>query len=667
MSMSRFDATDLEAVNALRILSIDMVQEANSGHPGLPMGAAPASYVLFTRHLRCAPKDSSWPDRDRFVLSAGHGSALLYSLLHLGGFGLSLDDLKQFRQWGSKTPGHPESFVTDGVEATTGPLGQGCANSVGMAIAESHLAQRFGASVVDHRTWALVGDGDLMEGIAYEAASLAGHLGLGKLCWIYDANDVSLDGPLSLSFSEDVRARFEACGWQVQSVEDGDHDLEAIDDALGAATEETQRPSLIIVKTTIGYGSPNKAGLCAAHGAPLGEEEVARTRESLGWKNGEPFSIPESVRERFTECLDRSASHHDEWQSRFAAWSTEKPTLAEQWRDAMERGVPEDLEDHFPSFEAGTSMATRVASGKVLNAVAEKIPWLIGGDADLGSSTKTLLQKEESFDGATGAGRNLHFGVREHAMAAIANGVCYHGGARPFVSTFFCFSDYMRPSMRLAALSNLDPIYVFTHDSIAVGEDGPTHQPVEQLAALRAIPRLTVIRPGDAHECAAAWKWMLQGSQGPCALVLSRQDLPILDRDDYAPSDGLMRGGYVVAEADGKAQVTLVASGSELGLIVGVREELQRQGVGARVVSLPSWEIFESQEPSYRNEVIPAEPTLCVGIEAGVRQGWDRWLGPQGVFLGMNRFGASAPGERLQKAFGFTQERVVELVLDYLS
>ncbi len=665
--MSRFDALDQQAVNALRVLSIDMVQEANSGHPGLPLGAAPAAYVLFTRHLRCDPRDPSWPDRDRFVLSAGHGSALLYSLLHLGGFGLSLDELKQFRQWGSRTPGHPESFITQGVEATTGPLGQGCANSVGMAVAERHLAHRFGSDLVDHRSWALVGDGDLMEGLTYEAASLAGHLGLGKLCWIYDANDVSLDGPLSMSFSENVAQRFEACGWQVLEVADGDEDLDGIDDAMNAARQENAKPSLVVVRSTIGYGSPHKAGLSAAHGAPLGEDEVALTREKLGWEDPEPFVIPEAIRERFRERLEATATQHARWQTHFDTWSAAEPARATAWKDALEGTLPTDLDAILPGFKTGISVATRVASGKVLNTLAEKIPWLIGGDADLGSSTKTGLSAESDFDGATGAGRNLHFGVREHAMAAIANGICYHGGARPFVSTFFCFSDYMRPSMRLAALSGLDPIYIFTHDSISVGEDGPTHQPVEHLAALRSIPRLTVIRPGDAHECTAAWKWILQNAQGPSALVLSRQSLPILDREHYASADGLLRGGYVLAEAGAPAQVTLVASGSELSLAVAARETLEKQGVGVRVVSLPSWEIFESQEPSYRSQIIPPEPTLCIGIEAGVRQGWDRWLGPRGVFLGMNRFGASAPGERLQEAFGFTRDHLVEMVLDYLS
>jgi transketolase len=650
-------------VDTIRTLAIDAVQKANSGHPGLPLGAAPMAYVLWSRHLKHNPRDPDWPDRDRFVLSAGHGCMLWYCLLYLTGYDLSLDDLKAFRQWGSRTPGHPEYGLTPGVEATTGPLGQGTANAVGMAIAERYLAHRFnrpGLEIVNHRTFALVSDGDLMEGISNEASSLAGHLRLGKLTFLYDSNQVSLDGPTSLAFTEDVGKRYEAYGWQVLRVEDGNTDLDAIDGALSLAEQETRRPTLIIVRTTIGYGSPNKSGTSEAHGSPLGPEEVALTKKSLGWDHEEPFYVPEDALAHFRTAVERGKQSHFEWSRAFDSWASANHDLAEEWRQSLAGELPIGWDADLPKWKAGEKEATRAAAGKVLNLLAERVPALLGGDADLSVSTSTKLKKEADFDGQTGEGRNLHFGVRELAMAGVANGMAYHGGIRPFVATFFCFSDYMRPSVRLSAVAELPVIFVWTHDSVGLGEDGPTHQPVEHLMSLRAMPNFTVIRPADPNEAAEAWRVAMQHRDGPVGLVLSRQKLPVIDPAKYAAPSGLGRGAYVLAEGSGGSpRLILIATGSEVSLALEAREKLERGGISTRVVSMPSWELFARQDPAYRDQVLPASVPARLSIEAGAKLGWERWVGDRGDSIGLERFGASAPGEVVLKELGFSVENVV--------
>ena len=660
---------DQLCVDTIRTLSIDVVQRANSGHPGLPLGAAPMAYVLWQRHLKHNPRDPRWPDRDRFVLSAGHGSALLYVLLHLTGYDLTLDDLKGFRQWGSRTPGHPEFRLTPGVEATTGPLGQGSANAVGMAIAERALAARFnrpGHEIVNHRTFALVSDGDLMEGISSEAGSLAGHLGLGKLLYLYDDNHVTLDGPTRWTFTEDVLQRYAAYGWQVLRVAEGDTDLDGIDAAVRAGMSETARPTIIAVRTTIGYGSPHKAGTSKAHGSPLGVEEVALTKKALGWEWTEPFTIPEDSAKSFRSAVERGIHAEADWERRFADYARVFPDLAEAWRREQKGDLPEGWDANLPRWKAGESLATRVASSKAINAIAPKMPALLGGDADLSESTKTVIEGDREFDGATGAGNNIHYGIREHAMAAIANGMAYHGGVRPFVATFFCFSDYMRPSIRLAALSELPVIFVWTHDSIGLGEDGPTHQAVEHLMALRAVPHLAIVRPGDANETSEAWRAAIEHRDGPVGLVLSRQNLPVLDRSG-ARGD-VSRGAYVLADASGGSpRLILIASGSELQLAVGAREKLQAEGIPTRVVSMPCWEFFEKQPREYRDAVLPREVTARLSIEAGVTLGWKRWVGDRGGSIGLDRFGASAPGDVAMRELGFTVEHVVRYSKDLLK
>jgi transketolase len=652
------------SINTLRTLAMDAVQKANSGHPGLPMGAAPMAYVLWARHLRFDPGDATWPDRDRFVLSAGHGSMLLYGLLHVFGGQLSLDDLKAFRQWDSRTPGHPERFLTPGVEATTGPLGQGSANAVGMAIAERMLASRFnrpGHTVVDHRTFALVSDGDLMEGVSAEAASMAGHLGLGKLIYLYDANEVTLDGPASLTFTgEDVLARYAAYGWHVTRVEDGNRDLDALDAAITGAIAETARPSIILVRTTIGYGSPNKSGTSEAHGAPLGAEEVALAKRQLGWTSEQPFHVPDEVRAHAAEVGGRGRAAHEAWRRALAAYGEKHPDLAREWQRVLAGQLPDGWDQDVPSFEAGKKVATRVAGGMVQNAIARRVPELVGGDADLGGSTRTVLSGAGSFAAASGAGRNLHFGVREHAMGSICNGIDYHGGLRPFASTFFCFSDYMRPAVRLAALNHQPIIFVWTHDSIGLGEDGPTHQPVEHLMALRAMPNLFVVRPGDATETVEAWRLAMERREGPTALVLSRQNLPVLDRAAVAPAAGVRLGGYVLRDAEGGApDVILIASGSELSVALAARDQLAAASVRTRVVSLPCWEAFAAQPQSYRDQVLPPPVRARVSVEAGVTLGWHTWIGDLGEPIGVDRFGASAPAEVLMDKYGITPDAVV--------
>jgi transketolase len=650
------------SIDTIRTLSIDAVQKANSGHPGLPLGAAPMAYVLWQRHLKHNPRNPHWPDRDRFVLSAGHGCALLYSLLYLTGYDLTLDDLKAFRQWHSRTPGHPEVLDTPGVEATTGPLGQGTANAIGMAMAERSLAHRFnrpGHTVVDHRTFCLVGDGDLMEGISSEAGSLAGHLKLGKLVYLYDDNHVTLDGPAKQSFTEDVLGRYAAYGWQVLRVENGNTDLDSIDRAIQTAVGQQERPTIIAVRTTIGYGSPHKAGTNAAHGSPLGPEEVALTKKALGWEWTDPFHVPDDALRSFRKAVDQGVKAEAEWERRFEAYAKAYPDLAELWRAERKGALPAGWDTDLPKWKVGESLATRVASGKAINAIAKKVPWLLGGDADLSESTKTKIEGDAEFDGQTGEGNNIHYGVREHAMAGIANGMAYHGGVRPFVATFFCFSDYMRPSVRLAALNRLSTIFVWTHDSIGLGEDGPTHQAVEQLMSLRAMPLFSIIRPGDANETAEAWRAAMEHRDGAVGLVLCRQNIPVLDRSG-AKGD-VSRGAYILAEASGgKPKVILLATGSELQLAVGGRQKLEAEGIPTRVVSMPCWEFFDAQPREYRDEVLPPSVRARLSIEAGVTLGWQKYVGDQGGSIGVDRYGASAPGDVVMREYGFTVDHVVE-------
>jgi transketolase len=662
--MSETNASDTAAleelaVNTIRVLSFECVQRANSGHPGLPMGCADLAYTLFTDSLKFDPKAPEWPDRDRFVLSAGHGSMLIYSMLHLCGYDLPLEELKNFRQWGSMTPGHPEYGDTPGVETTTGPLGQGTANAVGFALAESLLAARFNTpehKLVDHFTYALVSDGDLMEGISHEAASLAGHLGLGKLVYLYDDNAITIEGGMELASSEDTSARFESYGWQVQKI-DG-HDRQAIAAALEAARAETARPSIIIAKTTIGFGSPNKSGSSGVHGSPLGDEECGLTREALGWNYPE-CTVPDEVRALFLEPGTAGAGKHSAWNELLADYREKNPEKAADW-DRMQAGeLPAELRESLPVFESSEgSIATRAASGKVINAIADVIPELIGGSADLAPSNNTMVKDQDSIQGDRMAARNMHFGIREHAMGAMMNGMALHGGIRPYGGTFLVFSDYMRPSVRLAALMKQPVIYIWTHDSIFLGEDGPTHQPVEHLAALRAIPNLRVFRPADANETSMAWALSLEHGSGPSAILLSRQGLPIYD--DTRLGQGSERGAYVLdrEEGDDGPAVILLASGSEVATAREAAGMLKEQGVAARVVSMPCWEIFEEQDKDYRESVLPRAITARVAVEAGCPFGWERYTGQDGVVIGMNRFGASAPIKELSENFGFTAENV---------
>ncbi len=658
-------------VNTIRMLSADCVEKANSGHPGMPMGAATVAYVLWTRFLRHNPANPDWPDRDRFVLSAGHGSMLLYSLLHLTGYDLPLEELKNFRQWGSKTPGHPESHVTRGVETTTGPLGQGFANGVGMAIAERFLAAHFnrpGHDIVDHHIYGMVSDGDLMEGVSHEAASLAGHLKLGNIIYFYDDNHISIDGSTDLAFTENRVDRFKAYGWHVQSVEDG-NDMQAIEKAIRAAQKEEDRPSLISVRTHIGYGSPNKQDTASAHGEPLGAEEIKLTKENLGWPFEPPFLIPEEVLKHFRQALEKGKAWEEEWMDRFEAYEKADPELAKACQRWMSGQLPDGWERKIPSFPADPKgVATRVTSGTVLNAVAPILPNLIGGSADLAPSNKTFVKGGEVFQGGQYAGRNFHFGVREHGMGSILNGMALHGGVIPYGGTFLIFSDYMRPPIRLAAMMGLKVIYIFTHDSIGLGEDGPTHQPIEQLAALRAIPNLTVLRPCDANETAEAWRFALKHKEGPVALALTRQGLPILDRKEYASADGLHRGGYVLSDDGGKQpDIILMSSGSEVHIAIEAAQKLKEKGISVRLVSMPSWELFDKQTEAYRDQVLPPEINARVAVEAGATQGWHRYLGNKAGVVGIDHFGASAPYKVLYEKFGITADRVVEKALRLLN
>jgi transketolase len=659
--------TDLEksSINTIRFLAVDAVQKANSGHPGLPMGAAPMAYVLWNRFLKHNPLDPGWPDRDRFILSGGHGSMLLYALLHLTGYEeMTMEQLKSFRQWGSLTPGHPESNLTPGVEATTGPLGQGFSNAVGFSIAERFLASCFnrdGFPIVDHYTYVIASDGDLMEGVAAEAASLAGHLQLGKLIVLYDDNGISLAAPTSVSFSENVTGRFEAYGWQVLEVHDGNHDIEAIAAALQSARTERERPTLIRVKTVIGYGSPNKANTHGVHGSPLGEEEVKATKEHLEWPQEPAFHIPEDVLQHYREAVERGRVRQDEWKKLFTTYAKKYPDLAETWKTMWEGELPRGWKKALPSFSPDDgSLATRVVSGKVLNALAALIPNLIGGDADLAPSTNTYLKDEEEQQKKSPGGRNIRFGVREHAMGAIVNGMAYHGGLIPFGGTFLTFSDYMRGAVRVSALSHLHTIWVWTHDSVWLGEDGPTHQSVEHLAALRAIPNLLVLRPADANETVAAWKVALERRNGPVALVLSRQGLPVLDQKKFGTAEGLERGGYVLYDGGNSPDVMLIATGSEVSLALQARNLLKERGMEARVVSMPCWELFEMQDEAYRDSVLPPALKARVVIEAGVSMGWHRYAGEKGRLVCQDSFGASAPYKILLQKLGFTPERVAD-------
>jgi transketolase len=675
-------ALDQLCINTIRFLSIDAVQKANSGHPGLPMGAAPMAYILWTRFLKHSPANPQWWDRDRFVLSAGHGSMLLYSLLFLSGYGLSLEELQQFRQWGSRTPGHPERGITPGVETTTGPLGQGFANGVGMALAEAHLAARYnrpGYDVVNHYTYAIVSDGDLMEGVAAEAASLAGHLKLGKLVYLYDDNHICLAGSTGISFSEDRAKRFRSLGWHTVTVEDGNN-LEAMERAILEAKADKERPSLILVRTIIGYGSPHKQNSFESHGAPLGAEEVKATKLNLGWPLDPPFYVPEEALAHFRQSVDHGHKAELEWDRMFADYAKKFPELSHEFQQVMRGELPKDWAAAIPSFPADAKgIATRAASGKVINAIGPKLPALMGGSADLNPSTQTLLKGAGDFQnpdfgskdiqGASGGvwgyeGRNVHFGVREHAMGSIANGMAAHGGIIPYTATFFVFSDYMRPPMRLASLMDLGVVFVFTHDSIGVGEDGPTHQPVEHLSALRSIPGLIVIRPCDANETAVAWRVAIESRRQPVALVLTRQELPILDRICFGAAEGLSKGAYVLADTPGdKLDLILIATGSEVGLITAAQQKLAEKGIGVRTVSMPSWELFDAQPQEYKNEVLLPAVRARLAVEAGISQGWRKYVGDMGDVIGIDHFGSSAPAKVVFEKFGYTVDNVVARAL----
>ncbi|QQS46876.1 MAG: transketolase [Acidobacteriota bacterium] len=651
---------DQLCVNTIRTLAMDGVQKANSGHPGMPMGMAPAAYVVWTRCMRHNPGNPKWENRDRFVLSAGHGSMLLYSLLYLTGYkDFPLDQLKQFRQWGSLTPGHPESELSQAIETTTGPLGQGFANGVGMAIGAEYLAASFnrpGHDLFDYYIYAIVSDGDLMEGVASEAASMAGHLKLGRLIYLYDDNEISIDGSTKIAFTEDRAKRFEAYGWHVQTVTDA-NDLDAIEQAIRAAQADP-RPSIICVKSVIGYGSPNRAGTAKAHGEPLGVDEVRLTRQNLGWQYEEAFTVPEEALAHFRACVDRGAKAEAEWKSRFEAYSAVHTDLAARWFDWSQGELPAGWQNSMPVFPADKPMATREASGKVLNAFADALPMLIGGSADLRPSNNTFLNDKGEFQPDNYAGQNFHFGVREHAMGSVMNGIALTRPLIPFGGTFMVFYDYMRPPVRLAAMMGLQTIYVYTHDSIGLGEDGPTHQPVEQLSGLRSLPNLTLIRPADANETAVAWRIALENRHNPTALALTRQKLPVLDRTKYASAEGVAKGAYVLSDAD-RIDVILIATGSEVDVAIQAQEKLKSEGIGARVVSMPSWELFDAQPEEYRRSVLPAAVTARISIEAGVTFGWSKYVGEKGASIGLDRFGASAPYQTLMEKFGFTADNVV--------
>jgi transketolase len=655
-------------VNTIRTLAMDAVQAANSGHPGAPMGLAAAAYVLWTRVLKHNPKNPHWVDRDRFVLSGGHASMLLYSLLYLCGYDLSLREIENFRQWESKTPGHPEYGHTPGVETTTGPLGQGFTNAVGMAMAERHLAALFNrgnSKIVDHYTYVMCGDGDLMEGVSSEAASLAGHLGLAKLICIYDDNKISIEGSTDLAFTEDVAARFKAYGWQILKVKDG-NDLQAILTALQAAKAENSKPSLILLRTHIAYGSPNKQDSHEAHGAPLGENEVRLTKENLGWPADAKFLVPDKVLAEFRKCVAKGQKTEAAWNKKVDAFAAKNPELAEKWQASISGKLPRGWDAGIPDFKEGKPIATRAASGQVLNVLADKLPTLMGGSADLAPSNNTLLKSSVDFQKNSYQGRNIRFGVREHAMGGILSGMALHKGVRPYGGTFLVFADYCRPAIRLAAIMQVPVIYVFTHDSVAVGEDGPTHQPVEHLAALRAIPGLIVIRPADAIETAQAWRWVIQNGAGPVALVLSRQNLPVLTQHLKSNASDLAKGAYILSDSNGEPDVILIGTGSEVHFCLQAQSSLTTQGVKARVVSMPSWELFDRTPQNYRDSVLSPQVTARVAVEAGISMGWERYIGSSGAMIGINRFGASAPGATVMDKYGVNASAIVAKALELL-
>ena len=655
--------TDIDGlcINAIRFLSIDAVQQANSGHPGAPMGAAPMAYTLWDRFLKHNPAQTSWPDRDRFVLSAGHASMLLYSLLHLTGYPLSLDDIREFRQWGSKTPGHPEYGLTPGAEVTTGPLGQGFAHGVGMAVAERLLAEHYnkpGHEIIDHHVYGIVSDGDLMEGVASEAASLAGTLGLGKLIYLYDDNDISIEGNTDIAFTEDVGARFRAYNWHVVGPIDG-MDVAAVDAALREAQAERDRPSLIVARTVIGYGSPNKANTGGVHGEALGADEVALTRQTLGWTH-EPFVVPQEALDHCRQALDRGAAAQADWERRFEAYRSAYPEEEAQLALDLSGELPDGWDDELDGLFSPDEkpVATRDAGNRVMNAIAKRVHTLTGGSADLAPSTKTLLKEHVDTGSGTGP-HNMHFGVREHAMGSIAGGMALHGGVIPYTATFLIFSDYMRPPMRLAALMGLRVVYIFTHDSIGLGEDGPTHQPVEQLMGLRGVPHLTLLRPAEGTETAMAWRAALEKQDGPTVLVLTRQGLPILDRSVYGPAEGVLKGAYVLWDASPEPAIILIATGSEVQATLDAAHALQEKGIAVRVVSMPSWDLFDAQPRAYRDSVLPPAIRARVSVEAGRTLGWERYVGLDGVSIGVDTFGASAPYQRVYQEYGITAEHIV--------
>jgi transketolase len=670
MNMQNSTLDDL-CINTIRFLAVDGVQKANSGHPGMPMGAAPMAYVLWTKFLRHSPRNPGWPDRDRFVLSAGHGSMLIYSLLHLTGYELSIDEIKNFRQWQSKTPGHPEYGDTPGVEMTTGPLGQGFASGVGMAIAEEHLAARFntaGHQIVNHYTYGIVSDGDLMEGISHEAASLAGHLKLGKLIYLYDDNHISIEGKTDLAFTEDRLKRFEAYGWHVQQVEDG-NDLTAIENAITTARAEADKPSIIAVRTHIGFGSPNRQDTAKAHGEPLGDDERKLAKENLGWPLDPLFNIPAEASAHFSQSVNKGLEMEQQWTSSFKAYMNDQPELGEQFENQLKGELPSGWDKDIPVFPADPKgKATRVTSGQVLNSIAKNVAALIGGSADLSPSNKTMIDGENSLQNGTYGHRNIHFGVRELGMTAILNGMALHGGLIPYGGTFLVFADYMRPAMRLACLMKQHVIYVLTHDSIGLGEDGPTHQPIEHLASLRAMPNMTVIRPADANETAEAWKAAMKNNRGPTLLALTRQSVPTFDRSVVSPADNLHKGAYILKGTDNQTPAALIlASGSEVHLALDAAASLAEKGIAARVISMPCWELFEEQSAEYKNSVLPGEVSARVAIEAGATQGWHKYVGAGGKVIGLDHFGASAPISDLFNNFGITAEKVIEAVVQQVK
>jgi len=654
-------------INAIRMLAVDAVEKANSGHPGMPLGAAPMAYVLFTKFLRYNPKNTSWPDRDRFILSAGHGSALLYSLLHLTGYDVSLDEVKNFRQWGSITPGHPESTLTPGVEVTTGPLGQGISMGVGMAIAERYQAARFNKpdiGLIDHNIYSIISDGDLMEGISSEAASIAGHQKLGKIVYLYDDNHISIEGSTDITFTEDVMNRFDAYGWHVQRVADG-NDLAAIEDAIAKAKAETARPSLIAVRTHIGYGSP-KHDKASAHGEPLGPDAMRETRKFFGWPEDKPFYIPEEAAAHLRQAVERGEKLEADWQEKMQAYRKRYPAEAEEFDREQKGELPRGWDGSIPAFDQGKGVATRAASGKIMNAMAKVLPNFLGGSADLAPSNKTILEGMGDLSPDDPAGRNLHFGVREHGMGAIVNGMATYDGLIPYAATFLVFSDYMRPAIRIAALSRAHSIFVFTHDSVGVGEDGPTHQPVEHLASLRLIPGLAVIRPADANETSEAWR-VAVARKGPSALILSRQTLPTLYRATLGAASDLSKGAYVLADSREAPALIIMASGSEVHVALDAKEVLDAKGVATRIVSMPSWELFDEQPESYRKSVLAPDVRARIAVEAGSSMGWHRFVGEEGRVIGIDRFGASAPGEQVMEKLGISVQRVVEEALALLG